>query len=85
MELGHDVVRGRWGRGRDRRGRCTDGTVFLRWDSGEMMDRRRVLMVLSGRNRMVSVIRVPLGEQPAGHPELATCHGRLIRLNVSSE
>lgn len=53
--------------------------------AGEMTDRRRVLMVLSGRNRMVSVIRVPLGEQPVGHPELATCHGCLIRLNVSSE
>lgn len=50
-----------------------------------MIDRRRALMVPSGRNRMVSVIRVPLGEQPVGHPELATCHGCLMRLNVSSK
>lgn len=43
-------------------------------------------MVLSGRSEMVGVIRVPLGEQPAGHPNA----GRVpwmshISLNVSSE
>jgi len=50
-----------------------------------MIDRHRALKVPSGRNRMVTVIQVPLGEQPVGHPKLATSHGLLIRLNESSD
>lgn len=48
-----------------------------------MVDKHRAGMIPSGRNRMVTVTRVPRGEQPTGHPELATRHGCLMRLNVS--
>lgn len=51
-----------------RRGQCM-GPCSSGRRAGGMINRHGELMVPSGRNRMVSVIQIPLGEQPVGYPK----------------